>query len=245
MKILSICNFKGGVGKTTSSINLAKAISMLDYSVLLVDSDPQSTLTAYFGLSESGFSLHSVYEGKMSINQCVCRAEYGLSVIPSSEDLSLSEATLAVNVKPKMLKSKLRGLEEKPDFVVIDAPPGMGWLIVNIIFASDYIFCPLIPEPMPVDGLNKFTDKVNELSEEFELDKKVDGIFLTNSNKSRKITNQIKGLLEDKLFQSEIRTDVRLAEAFLKQKTIFDYAPNSNGAKDYLELAKEVIQYVS
>jgi len=242
--IISLLNHKGGVGKTTSAINLGAALVKLNKKVLLVDLDPQANLTISLGIPRQRVTIYENMRGDAELQPYNVKEDF--DVITSSLDLSGAEMEL-INEPGReyILRELFEPLQEEYDYVIIDCPPSLGLLTLNALTASNFVFIPVQTEFLALQGLAKIkqiTDKVS-----FRLNKKLKmGGVIATMYDSRKILNRdivstIKKYFGDKVFNTKIRSNVSLAEAPSQHKDIFEYNKSSNGAKDYLALAKEVV----
>ncbi len=250
MKVISVANFKGGVGKTTTAINLAAGLKKKGKKVLLIDVDPQANLTQSLGIldtiEESIYTvLHKEAFGEKTKITDVMITASGLDVIPSSLDLAGAELELAsVYGREQILSQLIKPLKEY-DFVFIDCPPSMGMLTVNALVSSDYVLIPLQAEFLPLKGVRSFLNH-------FELVKKLNkkiallGFVLTKYDYRKKMNQHVKQELqhefsENMIFKTHIRSNIALANAQQKGKDIYTYDKNSNGALDYKELTAEFL----
>lgn len=242
--IISLLNHKGGVGKTTSAINIGAALVLLDKRVLLVDLDPQANLTISLGIPRQKITIYENMRGESEIMPYTVKD--GLDVVTSTLDLSGAEMELINEAgREYILRELFEPLMHDYDFIIIDCPPSLGLLTLNALTTSDYVYIPMQTEFLAMQGLAKIkqiTDKVR-----FRLNKKlqIGGVIATMYD-SRKVLNRdivttIKKFFGDKVFKTKIRENVALAEAPAARKDIFDYNRKSNGAKDYLALAKEIV----
>lgn len=242
--IISLLNHKGGVGKTTSAINLGAALVKLNKKVLLVDLDPQANLTISLGIPRQRVTIYENMRGDAELQPYNVKEDF--DVITSSLDLSGAEMEL-INEPGReyILRELFEPVQEEYDYVIIDCPPSLGLLTLNALTASNFVFIPVQTEFLALQGLAKIkqiTDKVS-----FRLNKKLKmGGVIATMYDSRKILNRdivstIKKYFGDKVFKTKIRSNVSLAEAPSQHKDIFEYNKSSNGAKDYLALAKEVV----
>jgi len=250
MQVISIANFKGGVGKTTTAINLAAGLQKKGKTVLLIDIDPQANLTQSLGLTED--IDHSVYTvlrkeafgEEVQLTEVMVNAS-GLDLIPSSLDLAGAELELAsIYGREQILLQLIKPLK-KYDFVFIDCPPSMSMLTINALVASTYVIIPLQAEFLPLKGVRSFLkhfDLVRKLNKNIKLL----GFVLTKFDQRKKMNQQVKTELEeefseDMVFKTSIRSNISLANAQEKGMDIYSYDKNANGAKDYKELTKEFL----
>lgn len=242
--IISLLNHKGGVGKTTSAINIGAALVQFKKRVLLVDLDPQANLTISLGIPRQKISIYQNIRGEAELTPYTVKP--GLDVITSNLDLSGAEMELINEAgREFILRELFEPVAHDYDYIIIDCPPSLGLLTLNALTASDSVMIPMQAEFLAMQGIVKIkqvTDKVR-----FRLNKKlqIGGVIATMYDQrkvlNREIVETIEGFFGDKVFNTRIRNNVALAEAPSEGKDIFDYNPSSNGAKDYLDLAKEII----
>lgn len=250
MKVISIANFKGGVGKTTTAINLAAGLKNKGKKVVLIDVDPQANLTQSLGITRDiENSIYTVlrkeaFGQKTEITEVLITIS-GLDLIPASLDLAGAELELAsVYGREQILSQLIKPLKEY-DFVIIDCPPSMGMLTINALVSSDYVCIPLQAEFLPLKGVRSFLNHF-ELIKKLNKKIKLLGFVLTKFDSRKKMNQQIKEDLEkefseDLVFKTHIRSNIALANAQEKGEDIFSYDKNSNGAKDYKELTREFL----
>ncbi|MFK7798998.1 MAG: ParA family protein [Aureispira sp.] len=242
--IISLLNHKGGVGKTTSAINIGAALVKFKKRVLLVDLDPQANLTISLGIPRQKISIYQNIRGEAELTPYTVKS--GMDVITSNLDLSGAEMELINEAgREFILRELFEPVAHDYDYIIIDCPPSLGLLTLNALTASDTVMIPMQAEFLAMQGIVKIkqvTDKVR-----FRLNKKlqIGGVIATMYDQrkvlNRDIVQTIEGFFGDKVFRTKIRNNVALAEAPSEGKDIFDYSPSSNGAKDYLALAKEII----
>ncbi len=246
MPTIALINQKGGVGKTTSTINLGAGLSMLGKSVLLVDLDPQAHLTYGLGIQahELDYTVYEVLRGEVTAAEAVVQRD-GLEVLPSSLSLSAAEVELSgMAGREFLLKEALAGLPPH-DFVLLDCPPSLGLLTLNALTAAQEVFIPLQTEFLALQGMSKLIDTVNVVKKRLNPNLAISGIigtqFDARKNLNREVVDKIREYFADKLFETLIHDNVALAEAPSFGQTIFEYRPDCRGAHDYLALSQEAV----
>ncbi len=241
-------NHKGGVGKTTTTINLAAALQQKKKRVLVIDLDGQATLTESFGLSlEEEQTVYGTMKGEYPLP--VVKLENGLSVVPSCLDLSAAESELINEPGRELI---LKGLivkmlgSHKFDYILIDCPPSLGLLTLNALTAADYLIIPVQAQFLAMRGMAKIMNVIQIVQERLNPSLNIGGIVITQFDKRKTLNKSVSEIINDsfcdKVFKTIIRDNVSLAEAPIKGKNIFEYSKNSNGAKDYMSLAQEVMK---
>lgn len=243
-RVLAISNNKGGVGKTTSTINLGAALAELYGPVLLVDADPQANLTLSLGASgNGGLNLYTaIHEGKL---EAVCKITDNLHLVPSHLDLTAAELELAAEAgREYILKELLEPHLEEYSYILIDTPPSLGLLTINALTAAQEVYIPLQAEFLAVQGLNKLLEVIAKIQKRINPGLVLGGVFLTMYDKrralNRDVSEEITEALKDKVLECKISDNIALAEAPALGQDIFRYNPRSKGAKDYLSLAEEI-----
>ena len=246
-RIIAIINQKGGVGKTTTVANLGAGLTQLGQKVLLIDLDAQAYLTYSLGFDPDDlqYTLSDLLTGQVKLSEVLIERN-GLSLIPSSIALSAAEIEFATAVdREALLKNALQHANTF-DFILIDCPPDLGLLTLNALVAANEVFVPLQAEYLSIKGLNNLMGMVDKVKQKLNPTIEITGIIPTQYDRRLKLHNEIFASLEkhfsDKLFKTIIRRNVALAEATSFGQPIFEYAPHSNGAKDYMALCQEVIQ---
>jgi chromosome partitioning protein len=245
---ISILNHKGGVGKTTTTINLAAAFQQKKKRVMVIDLDGQANLTESFGYSiEEEKTVYGAMKGEYPLP--IIETGSGISLVPSCLDLSAAESELINEPGREMI---LRGLiakvpeVNKYDYILIDCPPSLGLLTLNALTASDYLIIPVQAQFLAMRGMAKIMNVIQIVQERLNPGLKVGGIIITQYDQrktlNKSVTELIKDSFCDQVFKTIIRDNVSLAEAPIKGQNIYEYNKNSNGAKDYMELAKEVLK---
>lgn len=248
MKIIAIMNHKGGVGKTTTTINLAAALQQKRKRVLVIDLDGQANLTESFGLSiEEEQTVYGAMKGEYPLP--LVKLENGLTVVPSCLDLSAAESEL-INEPGRelILKGLIAKLPDNPkfDYILIDCPPSLGLLTLNALTAADYLIIPVQAQFLAMRGMAKIANVIEIVRERLNPNLNIGGIVITQFDKRKTLNKSVSEIIQDsfcdKVFKIVIRDNVALAEAPVKGKNIFEYNKNCNGAKDYMSLAQEVMK---
>ncbi len=244
-QVVSFSNQKGGVGKTTSCVNLACSLSALGYKILLVDFDPQANATSALGVFDKNVE-NSIFAAlyNRSTDGCIKKGEY-VDFIPSSRDLVGAEAEIAnSNERDFMLKNTLESVQNNYDFIFIDCAPSINLTLINALCASNGVVVPLQCEYFALEGLNQLLNTVRLVKKHSNKDLRLDGILLTmcaNTRLSRDVERKVREVFKDKVFETTIPRNVRLAEAPSFALPVIDFAPMSSGAIAYRKLAKEYI----
>jgi chromosome partitioning protein len=244
-KVISISNHKGGVGKTTSAINIGAGLNKLGKRVLLIDLDPQANLSQSLGLTDQERTIYGAIRGEYKLQPI--EVTKGLEVIPSTLDLSGAEVEMSGEAgREYILRELLEPIRAYYDYILIDSPPSLGLLTINSFTASDEIFIPLQAQYLALQGLTKLLEVVEKIKKRLNKDLKVGGVLITQYD-SRKVLNRdvvatIEAHFKGIVFKSRIRDNVALAEAPAQSLDIFRYNAKSYGAEDYLSLCKEIIK---
>jgi chromosome partitioning protein len=251
MPILGVINQKGGVGKTTTAINLAAALAMLDRRILLVDLDPQANASSGLGVVEPSATIYDVLVGKVSARQVTTDSSIrNLKLLPASADLAGAAVELdATTDNMKLLSKALLAVRPNYDFVIVDSPPSVGALTLNSLAAADMLIIPLQAEYYALEGIAKMTETVERVKASLNPDLNILGILVTmfdNRTKlSKEVEDNVRKHFGDLVFTAVIPRNVRLAEAPSYGQSVFEFAAESQGAEAYRNLAMEVLERVS
>ena len=244
-QVVSFSNQKGGVGKTTSCVNLACFVASLGYKTLLVDFDPQANATSALGVFDKKIE-NSIYDAlcKKDASKCVRHGKY-VDFIPSSRELAGAELELANEENREyVLLSALKPLKDEYDFTFIDCAPSINLTLINALCASSGVVVPLQCEYFALEGLNQLLNTVRLVNTNLNPNLRLDGILLTmcaQTKLSREVESKVRGAFKDKVFETTIPRNVRLAEAPGFGMTIMEFDKSCSGAKAYEKLAKEYI----
>lgn len=249
-KIVSVVNQKGGVGKTTTAVNLAAAVGILGKKVLLVDADPQGNTTSGYGINkkEIGVSTYELLVGNGKAENAVIHTEYkNVDIIPASIDLAAAEVDLIeVEHREAQLKIGLSVVREKYDYIFIDCPPSLGLITINALNASDTVLVPIQCEYFALEGLSQLMATVRQVKRLYNQTLEIEGIVLTmydaRLNLTTQVVGEIKKYFADKLYKSVIPRAVRLSEAPSFGMPIQYYDKRSKGSDAYNSLAKEFLK---
>ncbi len=247
---IAILNQKGGVGKTTTAINLGAALAMLGKEVLLIDLDPQANTTSGLGVSKEGHitSTEVLFDPNLLGEAIQETATSHLYLLPANANLTTAEVEL-VNTTNRELQLKTMLELSQHDYVIIDCPPSVGLLTINALTAADYVLIPVQAEYYALEGLGQLLHIVQQVHETINPRLELLGVLLTMYDKrtilSGQVYDELKKHFDSKLFSTIIPRNVRLAEAPSFGQTIFDYDKWSKGARAYKQLAKEITKHVT
>lgn len=246
--IIAVANQKGGVGKTTTSINLAAALAKKKKRTLLVDSDPQGNATSGVGGGTPDKNLYHVYTGSITSEEATRETEVkNLSLIPSNIDLVGAEIELfSFKKKETTLQSVLSPIANKYDFIIIDCPPSLGLLTINALTASRSVLVPMQCEYFAMEGLAQLVNTIRSVKKSYNKSLYIEGLLLTMFDRRNKLTHQVAGevrkYFKDQLYKTYIPRNVRLSECPSHGQNIIDYDKKSTGAISYLKFASEFLK---
>jgi chromosome partitioning protein len=249
-KVMAIINQKGGVGKTTTAVNLAACLAYKGKKVLLIDSDAQGNATSGLGIDRNDIEL-SVYDCLVDdekIKEAIIRTKYkNLSVLPSAQELSAAEIELGYEKKREFfVKRAISHIKDDYDYIIIDSPPALGLLTINIMTASDTVLIPIQCEYYALEGLAQLITTIKTIKKSLNKSLDIEGILATmydkRTNLSEQVYNEVKEHFPDKTYETVIPRNVRLSEAPSFGEPIIKYDITSVGAEAYFALAREVIK---
>lgn len=250
VSVISVANQKGGVGKTTTTINLAACIAERGYRVLIVDIDPQGNATSGLGIEKSSIDqdIYNVLIDEIPLKDVIHHTSVkNLDMVPATINLSGAETELiSMMARETRLKSALDAVDDQYDFVFIDCPPSLGQLSINAFTASDSILIPVQSEYYAMEGLSQLLNTIRLVQKHFNQDLGVEGVLLTmldaRTNLGAEVVKEVQSYFSDKVYKTIIPRITKLAEAPSYGQPITQYAPHSRGAKVYDDLAREVLK---
>ncbi len=248
-KVISIANQKGGVGKTTTTINLGTILAKKGKKVLLIDADPQGNATSGLGMEkEIEFSTYDVLINETTMDQTIKNTKIkNLKICPSNINLAGAEVELvSVMSREQRLKEKLEEMTTKFDYVLIDCPPSLGLITLNSFTASDSVLIPVQCEYYALEGLGQLLNTINLVKKHLNKNIQVEGALLTmydiRTNLSNQVVKEVKKYFDNKVYKTVIPRNVRLSEAPSYGMPITEYDAKSKGAKSYIKFAKEFLK---
>ena len=246
-KIIGVANQKGGVGKTTTAVNLAAALGVLEKKVLLIDADPQANATSGLGIEEVNFSTYNLLEHSADVKDCIQKTSSpNLDLVPSHIDLVAAEIELVDRDKREyMLKKALEEVRSEYDYIIIDCAPSLGLITVNALTAADSVIIPIQCEYFALEGLGKLLNTVKNVQKIHNYDLDIEGLLLTMYDSRLRLSNQVVEEVNthfpEMVFETVISRNVRLSEAPSFGESILMYDAESKGAIQYIQLAEEVL----
>ncbi|MDO8549828.1 MAG: ParA family protein [Ignavibacteria bacterium] len=247
-KIISITNQKGGVGKTTTSINVSSLIAAAEKKTLLIDIDPQANSSSGLGVSDQNPSVYEVLIGTKRMDEVIISTYMPfMDLLPSNINLVGAEIEMVdFPDRETLLKKALNGTQDKYDFIIIDCPPSLGLLTLNSLTASDSVLIPVQCEYFALEGLGQLLNTINIVKQHFNKDLSIEGVLLTMYDSrlrlSQQVAEEVRKYFGDKVFKTVIHRNVRISEAPSFGKPIILYDAVSTGSKNYMALASELLE---
>ena len=248
-QIISVANQKGGVGKTTTTVNLGACLASLGKKVLLVDMDAQGNATSGVGIRKPDVTrdIYDVLVNELPIDEATLITEHeNLSIVPATLQLAGAEIELtSMMARESRLKGSLAEVSSQYDYILIDCPPSLGHLTINSFTASDSILIPVQCEYYALEGLSQLLNTVRLVQKHFNPELEIEGVLLTmydaRTNLGNEVVEEVRKYFREKVYETIIPSNIRLSEAPSHGKPIIDYDPRSRGAEVYQALAKEVV----
>lgn len=248
-KVIAIVNQKGGVGKTTTAVNLSTVLAQKGKKVLLIDEDPQGNATSGLGVDKSTEkSIYDVLVGDTTFEEAIVKTEIkNLFLCPSNINLAGAEVELVNMIsRESKLKEKMEEIEDKFNYIIIDCPPSLGLLTINSLTAANSIMIPIQCEYYALEGVGQLMNTVNLIKKQLNKELYIEGVLLTmndaRTNLSNQVVSEVKKYFKDNVYKTVIPRNVKLSEAPSYGMPITAYAPRSKGAKCYIKLANELLK---
>jgi len=246
-KIIGVANQKGGVGKTTTAVNLASALGVLEKRVLLIDADPQANASSGLGVEEINFTTYHLLEHSAEASKCILpTTSPNVDIIPSHIDLVAAEIELVDREKREyMMREALKPIKDLYDYIIIDCAPSLGLITINALTAADSVIIPIQCEYFALEGLGKLLNTIKNVQKIHNPDLDIEGLLLTMYDSRLRLSNQVveevNSHFPEMVFETIISRNVRLSEAPSFGESILSYDAESKGAIQYIQLAEEVL----
>ena len=248
-RIIAVANQKGGVGKTTTAINLSSCLSALGKRVLAIDMDPQGNMTSGLGVDKDNVekTVYDLIIGRATVEECLCKEVFeNLDLLPTNIDLSAAEIELiGVENKEFIIRDEVAKIRGNYDFVIVDCPPSLSMLTINAMTTADTVLVPIQCEYYALEGLSQLMHTIDLVKERLNPDLEMEGVVFTmynaRTNLSLQVVENVKDNLDQTIYKTVIPRNIRLAEAPSHGLPINIYDPKSSGAESYMLLAEEVI----
>ena len=248
-RIIAVANQKGGVGKTTTAINLSSCLSALGKRVLAIDMDPQGNMTSGLGVDKDNVekTVYDLIIGRATVEECLCKEVFeNLDLLPTNIDLSAAEIELiGVENKEFIIRDEVAKIRGNYDFVIVDCPPSLSMLTINEMTTADTVLVPIQCEYYALEGLSQLMHTIDLVKERLNPDLEMEGVVFTmynaRTNLSLQVVENVKDNLDQTIYKTIIPRNIRLAEAPSHGLPINIYDPKSSGAESYMLLAEEVI----
>lgn len=248
-RIIAVANQKGGVGKTTTAINLSSCLSALGKRVLAIDMDPQGNMTSGLGVDKDNIekTVYDLIIGRATVEECLCKEVFeNLDLLPTNIDLSAAEIELiGVENKEFIIRDEVAKIRGNYDFVIVDCPPSLSMLTINAMTTADTVLVPIQCEYYALEGLSQLMHTIDLVKERLNPDLEMEGVVFTmynaRTNLSLQVVENVKDNLDQTIYKTIIPRNIRLAEAPSHGLPINIYDPKSSGAESYMLLAEEVI----
>jgi len=249
-KTIAIANQKGGVGKTTTAINLSASLASNDLRILLIDSDPQGNATTGLGVDKSVErpTIYDILFSDIHVSTAIVKTDFeGLDMVPANRNLVAANLELVdLPDRETRLRTKLNGVRADYHYILIDCPPALDLLTLNALVAADSVLVPIQCEFFALEGISQLMDTVERIKESFSHNLQIEGILLTmyddRTNLTKQVADDLKEFFQDQVFKTVIPRSIRLAEAPSYGKPILQYDVRSKGSESYVKLAKELLE---